>query len=181
MGRDMLVITDSQHEPARDGRTPETAIYRPSARAVILDPDARILLVLSEFDGKRMWFTPGGGLDPGETPEDAVLRELREEVGLTDITLGPRIWHRYAVWHLQERDTWYETEEWFFLVRLAEPPSAMRTMVEQDGIVRLHEARWWPLEDLQASNDLVSPQALRDLLRPLVRGEVPAEVVEVGL
>jgi ADP-ribose pyrophosphatase YjhB (NUDIX family) len=165
----------------RDGRTRETARYRPSARAVILDPDARILLVLSEFDSQRMWFTPGGELEEGETPEQAVLRELREEVGLTDVTLGPLIWHRHAVWRHEERDTWYESEEWFYLVRLADLPSTAHALPEDESIVHLHEARWWTLEALRASDDLLSPRALRDLLAPLVRGEVPGAPVEVGL
>jgi ADP-ribose pyrophosphatase YjhB (NUDIX family) len=166
---------------SRDGRTRDTALYRPSARAVVLDPDARILLVLSEFDGKRMWFTPGGELDEGETPEQAILRELREEVGLTNVTLGPHIWHRRAIWRHEERDTWYTSEEWFYLVRLAEPPLEAHALPEGESIVRLREARWWPLPDLEGSDDLVSPRALRELLAPLVRGEVPAEPVEIGL
>lgn len=52
---------------------------RPGAYAVAHDETGTILCV--RFEGRL--FLPGGGIDWGETPAEAVLRELREETGRT--------------------------------------------------------------------------------------------------
>jgi 8-oxo-dGTP pyrophosphatase MutT (NUDIX family) len=71
---------------------------RPAAVALVLLPDAeaRPCFLLTRRAGRLrrhagQWALPGGRLDPGETPEQAALRECREEVGLAlgeDAVLG---------------------------------------------------------------------------------------------
>ena len=76
------------------------------AACALIDPDGRILLARRP-EGKKMaglWEFPGGKLNPGETPEAALIRELKEELGI-DVSatcLAPFAFasHAYDSFHL---------------------------------------------------------------------------------
>ncbi len=63
---------------------------RVGAYAIVTDVTSRILLcrIAPGYPAAGLWTLPGGGVDHGEHPDDAVLRELHEETGLTG-TRGP--------------------------------------------------------------------------------------------
>ena len=52
----------------------------PSVAAVIMDSEGKILL--QEKAGGEAWSLPAGGIEPGESPQQAVIREVLEETGL---------------------------------------------------------------------------------------------------
>jgi 8-oxo-dGTP diphosphatase len=54
---------------------------RTGAYAVLVDDAGRILLALWNEGAVPAWTLPGGGVEPGETSEDAAVREVREETG----------------------------------------------------------------------------------------------------
>lgn len=72
----------------------------------LIDPDGRVLLARRP-EGKALaglWEFPGGKVDPGETPEAALIRELREELGIdvAETCLAPFAFasHAYDGFHL---------------------------------------------------------------------------------
>lgn len=55
---------------------------------IVHDELGRLLLIRRANEpGRGLWSVPGGRVEPGETDEDAVVREMREETGL-DVTPG---------------------------------------------------------------------------------------------
>jgi 8-oxo-dGTP diphosphatase len=76
------------------------------AACALLDSDSRVLIAQRPA-GKPMaglWEFPGGKVEAGERPEETLIRELREELGITvnEACLAPLTFasHRYADFHL---------------------------------------------------------------------------------
>ncbi len=72
----------------------------------LVDGDGRVLIA-QRPQGKSLaglWEFPGGKLEPGETPEQALIRELREELGIevAEACLAPFVFttHAYEAFHL---------------------------------------------------------------------------------
>jgi 8-oxo-dGTP diphosphatase len=57
--------------------------YTAGAVGFVFNPRGEVLLVEHVLHPRLPWGAPGGWLDPGETPGEAVVREMREEVGLS--------------------------------------------------------------------------------------------------
>ncbi len=113
-----------------------------------LDESDRVLLVRFEFPRWVGWATPGGGVNPRETDEDAIRRELAEEAGLEAFALGPLIWTRT---HLFELGEWDGQVERYYLVRTeAFEPAPGLTWAELNA-EHVTDVRWWTLEELEAS------------------------------
>jgi ADP-ribose pyrophosphatase YjhB (NUDIX family) len=147
---------------------------RLAARAVILAPTGRLLLLHHRGPHRPFWATPGGGLEPGESFEEAARRELREETGL-DAPLGPWIWEdRFDLFGTARVQV-----ERFFLVRVgAEPlPAGVEAFHAAEGI---DGARWWSAAELDATAEPVFPERLGGLLRRLLDEGAPGEAIVLG-
>lgn len=152
--------------PGPDGRPWHT---RRASRVLVVSagPQESEVLLVQDSDpgvpGVRWWVTPGGGIDPGESPAEAALREVHEETGHradpTDLH-GP-VAHRVVRHGYSDRVL--EQEEWFFLL------PAPRFRVRTDGHTaserrKLGEIRWWRLGDLAGTREWIWPADLLDLV-----------------
>jgi TDG/mug DNA glycosylase family protein len=152
---------------------------RDAVRALVRDPAGRVLLVRFEFPGETVWALPGGGLEPGETDEQAIRRELREEAGLREVELGPFLWTRTHWFLLSKR--WAGQRERIYLVETDGSEPAPELTWDELRSEYMHEIRWWTRKEIDAYEGVLSPRRLRDLLRELDLDGVPAEPVDVGV
>lgn len=169
----------SEPAPHNSHRSPT---LRPSARVLLIDDSDRILLFrvsLPHRPNIRLWITPGGGLDEGETHEQAALRELYEETGLCGVKLGQWIWNRRHIW--QWGNIWNESVERFYLLRVPAFTAAPTALDEWEK-QHMHEHRWWSLADIIAANasEIFVPRRIHELLPPIIAGNLPPQPVDVG-
>jgi 8-oxo-dGTP pyrophosphatase MutT (NUDIX family)/ribosomal protein S18 acetylase RimI-like enzyme len=142
---------------------------RPAARLVCLDAQDRILLLhwRDPYDGYRLWEPPGGGIESGETPYDAAIREWEEETGLPapEIVGQPTTVARDVIFN----GTRGLADEHFFFGRLAtadEPRVDQATEMEQDTYLG---HAWVDWRDLVRLDDPLEPD-----LVPILRRLAPA-------
>lgn len=102
-------------------------------RGVVTDADGRILLVQHTY--LPGWWLPGGGVDRGETGEQAVIRELREEAGVV-ATSRPRL---ISV-HANER---FMPGDHVLVYRVDS-----FTLTDRTSHLEIADARFWPLDAL---------------------------------
>jgi mutator protein MutT len=74
-----------------------STVYRVSVKAVIKNGDGKVFVVKEQHEGAspkpeyHRWELPGGGIDHGETVEEALKRELKEEVGVSGVKLKMKL------------------------------------------------------------------------------------------
>lgn len=144
----------------------------------MIDTQDRLLLVRFEFPTRTVWAAPGGGIEPGETTEAALRRELEEEAGLTEFELGPLVWERlHIVPFIGGR--WDGQREQYHLVRVPPFEPAPRLSWAQLNREHVFELRWWTQQELEAAETWFAPRRLPELARALVREGPPAVPVVI--
>jgi 8-oxo-dGTP pyrophosphatase MutT (NUDIX family) len=161
--------------------SPDTEpVHREAARVLLLDGNNRLLLFCGadpHVPEERFWFTPGGGVDAGETVEDAARRELREETGCTGVRLSAPVWRRTAEFSFEgER---YRAQETYVVARVPtwEVDTSGFTDLERRSV---DEHRWWTLDELLVTSETLFPRDLPALLRDLLVAGPPLTPVEIA-
>jgi 8-oxo-dGTP pyrophosphatase MutT (NUDIX family)/2'-5' RNA ligase len=151
---------------------PDAAVVevdRVAARVLVIDDDGAVLLLQGRDparpDGGTWWFTPGGGLDEGETSAAGARRELLEETGLAVDDLGEVVFHRVTRFDFE--GVHYRQEEDFFCVRVPRfaIDDAGWSDVERRSVLG---HRWWAHAELVGTGETIYPETLADLVRDIL-------------
>ncbi len=151
--------------------------YRPNVGIVLCNPRNEV------FWGKRIkehsWQFPQGGINHGETPVQAMYRELREEVGLLPVhvrILGrTREWLRYdvpALWNRRDcRGAYRGQKQIWFLLRLVgrDTDVCLRVTEKPEFDAWRWNDYWVQLDSVIEFKREVYQQALSELSRYLLR------------
>ena len=152
---------------------------REAVRCLIVDSDGRALLVrYAHSRAKSHWlFPPGGGLEPGEDHDAAIRRELREELGRDDLTIGPWIGRRCHTFWLSR---WMTQQERWVLCRAEhfDVDAAHVALLAAEGV---QEMRWWSAGELRSTGIVTSPRELPALLDRVTAGDLPDENEDLGV
>ena len=138
---------------------------RHAARVILLDESGRVLLFRGgdphRPEAGTWWFTPGGGLDDGETVEQAARREVREETGLVITDLGPVVLERSVEFEVEGQR--FDQDEVFFRLAVAGFEVDNREWTDLERRLML-EHRWWTRDELAITSETVYPEGLAELL-----------------
>lgn len=146
---------------------------RPTARLLVTDPHGHVLLLHfahrgGALDGVEYWATPGGGIEPGETPAAAACRELREETGIVVDSAGAVVARRQQLFQVDSAELVCDDEHYFH-VRVARQVISDAGWTDYERhCMTMH--RWWSMLDLAQTCETIWPQDLSRLLLAVQAG-----------
>lgn len=159
-------------------------VERDAVRLVVLDAGGRLLLFhAGDSTAPQLgtcWELPGGGIEAGETPAAAAIRELREESGLAVgvEAVGSPTWRRHATYQYRGRRRLQH--ELVLLVRLqGRRPEVDASRRDRNERQDCFGSRWWAVREIVDSKERFYPGRLPSLLPALLAGEEIDEPFEV--
>lgn len=152
---------------------------RQTVKLLLLDEHDHLLLVHSRdpSTGNDCWYPVGGGIEPGESLQEAAARETYEETGLRDLPTGTRVWWRDHTYEYDDQR--YDVHEDWLLHRVPHftPAPAHLTPYESRTIQAF---RWWDAQALTNTTQTLFPPRLGPLLADLLAHGIPTQPFDLN-
>jgi len=155
---------------------------RKSSRAIILNKKKQMFLFQYQFDyladDEAIWITPGGGLEVGESFDDALKRELYEELGIQLKQSYKQVYYRNPIYTLKNGNQ-VQSEERFYLIYLNEETFLYDSWTESEK-KRMLKGKWWSVEEIKLSSDKFFSEDILSIITNLSDGIMPQEPKEIA-
>jgi ADP-ribose pyrophosphatase YjhB (NUDIX family) len=138
--------------------------------SAVVDLDGRFLLVEEQAMGRKVLSQPGGHIEAGESPEEAVVRETLEETGC-EVECGELI-GVYLWIHPQTR------QQFLRIVYEAKFISCNEEQKLDDGIIA---RRWATLAELESRQSMLRSPAVLRCVRDFVSGKRQSDTLFTGM
>jgi len=123
-----------------------------AAGGLIYNEAGEVLMIFR----RDFWDLPKGKIDPGESKEQAAVREVEEETGLQNIQLGPQLTETYHTYRTKKGKRILKRIHWF---RMDAPYQALVPQAEED----IEQAIWQDLDTFLATSPVIYKSILEVL------------------
>ena len=149
-----------------------------TVKLLLVDEEDRLLLIEGRdpLSGDTHWYPVGGGIEPGESVQEAARREAYEETGMTSLPPGMPVWTRDHTYEFDGRSMQVHEDWSLHAVRHFDPVPAGLSDYEAGSIVGF---RWWRASELAQTRCSVYPPNLGRLLVTLLRDGPPEQPIDI--
>ncbi|WP_336012377.1 NUDIX hydrolase [Acinetobacter calcoaceticus] len=140
---------------------------RKSSRLLVINENHQILLFQfthtnDALAGQSYWATVGGGLEEGETFEQAACRELYEELGVVRQNVDTHVAIRNFEMMLPSAEVVMSNER-LFIVFIKNEEVNTANWSEHEKLV-ISKSRWWTFDELSQTQEIVYPNNIPNIL-----------------
>lgn len=154
---------------------------RKSSQAILLNPEDKIFLFKFEFamlsGCNTLWVTPGGGVEDGESFQQALSREIYEELGIEIKGNFKWIYYRNKPFTTKSGEE-FISEERYYLVKIGYSNINFENMDYFEQRLT-KDWKWWTVEEIMHSSETFFSDNLGEKLIKLINGCIPDEPIEI--